>query len=430
MTELDSIIKSCVIAAGGKGTRLSTISGNKPKALATVLGREIIFDQIEKFIDYGCKNFFILLGFKAEIIQSAIVKRFETYEISITYLFEDIPLGSGGSLLYHVDKLPYEFLFTYCDIFFDFEIEKLVRFHREKNSGLTLVTHPNDHPFDSDLVSVNDDEMIMDLFSHPHTSETFPGNLVNAAFYIIIRENLKKLEKTGYQDFEQDLVPLIINNTSCFAYTTHQLLKDIGTPERLGWVEKNHFTTTREMGEKVIFIDRDGTLNLLETGQYIREPNELVLIDGVGAALKKMRNLGYFIVLVTNQPVIARGEVTYADLRKIHARLDWLLAKDGAYIDYKFLCPHHPHTGYSGEIPSLKIECNCRKPKIGLFHKASQFLEVNISASWMVGDSESDIVAGKSFGLQTCRIAPVKDKEAAITCKDLLEFCDVLEKLT
>lgn len=421
-------IKSCVIAAGGKGTRLTKVNGNKPKALTMVLGEEIIFDQIEKFYTYGCKNFYILLGFKANTVRSALKKRFEGYNISINYLVEDTPLGSGGSLLFHLKELPSEFLFTYCDIFFDVCIEKLVHFHRSVKSGLTLVTHPNDHPYDSDLVSINDQGLIVDVHSHPHTRESFPGNLVNAAFYIISREHLEKLEDTGHQDFVQDLVPKIVKNTCCFAYTTHEILKDIGTPERLARVVKHYPTAKKHFGEKVIFLDRDGTLNKIEKGQYIRHPSELTLIDGAGPALKRMRDHGFLIMLVTNQPVIARGEVTWRQLGKIHARLDWHLAQYGAFIDRKFVCPHHPHSGYHGEIKSLKIDCNCRKPKIGLFEKARNLLKIDKAQSWMIGDTINDVEAGKSFGLQTCLLSHKSDQQALTTCKDLQEFVELLDR--
>jgi histidinol-phosphate phosphatase family protein len=423
-------IFNCVIAAGGKGTRLESITNGKPKALAEVGGKAIIFDQIDKFIDYGCTRFDILLGYKSEQIQDALDQRYINCKIQINYHVEPYALGSGGALLYHLPKLPEKFIFTYCDIFFDFNISNFINFHLQKKSDFSLICHPNDHPQDSDLVVLDENDYVIKIKSHPHSNKDFTGNLVNAAFYVLTKSKLLGFEYRRFQDFAQSLVPCLIGDGRFSGYITHETLKDMGTPERIAkvqrLVEAQH---GRKKNRKVIFLDRDGTLNQIKEGQYITNKNELTLIPGVAKALSELRHLGYMLVLITNQPVLARGDIDHKGLTDIHARLDWLLIKGGAYLDYKFICPHHPDTGFDGEVASLKINCNCRKPEIGLFHKSTAIIDVDLQSSWMVGDSWRDIQAGHNFGIRTCLLSNLPRSSANLTVKTLNDFVQNLSKI-
>lgn len=420
-------VTNCVIAAGGKGTRLTKVNNGQPKALTKVNGREIIFDQIDKFLSYGCRRFDILLGYKSHKIQSAIEFEFKKSDAKFNYHFETEPLGSGGALLYHSDQLPNEFLFTYCDIYFDLDLNRLVSHHFENLAGITLVCHPNDHPQDSDLVELNQQNQVVALKAHPHRKNDFPGNLVNAAFYVISREILKTISYQGYEDFAQEVIARISKTTKISAYVTHELLKDMGTPERLAKLEITLKRSGNKKAEKVIFLDRDGTLNQITQGEYIKHEDQLKLIPGVAPALVELRQMGFFLILISNQPVLARGDISPKQLSKIHARLDWLLADQGAYLDYKFICPHHPDGGFDGEVHSLKINCACRKPETGLFEKAANIMSIDINASWMVGDTWRDVQSGNRFGLNTCLISNLASNDANLTSSSLIDFVKFLK---
>ncbi len=104
---------------------------------------------------------------------------------------------------------------------------------------------------------------------------------------------------------------------------------------------------------------------------------------------------------MTNQPVIARGEVSFEELEGIHNKMETLLGEKGAYLDAIYYCPHHPHKGYEGECPELKIECDCRKPKPGMLFKAAEDFNIDLSQSWMIGDGENDVKAGINAGCKT-----------------------------
>lgn len=421
-------IKNCVIAAGGKGTRLASQNNGTPKALTHVNGREIIFYQIDKFLEYGCVRIDILLGYKGSEIRDAVQKEFSDSNVQINFHYESKPIGSGGAILQHLKLLPDIFFFTYCDIYFDFNFSRFVEHHFGNRAEISIVCHPNDHPHDSDLVVIDKNSKVVTLKPHPNFINDFPGNLVNAAFYILTKAALSRLNFIGFEDFAQGVITRLLKISSVNAYVTHELLKDMGTPDRLKRLNQSIAMHKSRKGSNVVFIDRDGTLNDIIEGQYIRSPNELKLIPGAATALAKIRKLGFLIVLITNQPVLARGEVDEQGLNEIHARLDWLLSLEGAYLDYKFICPHHPESGYHGEVIELKIDCQCRKPKIGLFEQALDKIDINLATSWMVGDSWRDIRSGNDFGLQTCLISKENNDEATLVLDSLPSFAQFLSQ--
>lgn len=158
--------------------------------------------------------------------------------------------------------------------------------------------------------------------------------------------------------------------------------------------------------QKAIFLDRDGTIN--KYVGFLRDIDEFELIPGVTEAIRKINNSGYLAIVVTNQPVIARGEVTVPELQLIHNKMETLLGAEGAYLDALYYCPHHPHKGYKGEIPELKIDCDCRKPKPGMLVKAAEDFNIDLSASWMIGDGENDVKAGIAAG---CKAALIGEGE-------------------
>lgn len=148
-----------------------------------------------------------------------------------------------------------------------------------------------------------------------------------------------------------------------------------------------------------VFFDRDGTLN--REVNYLRTPEQLELLDGVAAAIRRLNIAGWLTVVVTNQSIVARGEVTLDGIRRIHARLDQLLAEGGAYVDATYTCPHHPDAGSPGEVAELKIECDCRKPRTGSIDAACRDLMIDRRVSWLVGDTTSDIETGRRAGVKT-----------------------------
>ena len=192
-----------------------------------------------------------------------------------------------------------------------------------------------------------------------------------------------------------------------YCYDSPEYVKDMGTPERYAAVCRDYesgLIHARNLArkQKAIFLDRDGTIN--KYVGFLRSPDQFALLDGAAEAIKQINHSSYLAIVATNQPVIARGEVTWEGLNTIHRKMHTLLGNEGAYLDAVYICPHHPHSGFEGEIRELKIDCDCRKPKPGMLVKAAKDYNIDLSASWMIGDSENDILAGKAAGCRTILI--------------------------
>lgn len=128
---------------------------------------------------------------------------------------------------------------------------------------------------------------------------------------------------------------------------------------------------------------------------------DLKIYDFAVQAIKRINESGYLTILVTNQPMIAKGFMTENDLNEMHKKLETELGKKGAKIDAIYYCPHHPEKGFSGERTELKIKCKCRKPAIGLFLRAKKDFNIDFKKSYLIGDKTSDILAGKRTGCKT-----------------------------
>ena len=207
-----------------------------------------------------------------------------------------------------------------------------------------------------------------------------------------------------------------------FSYDSPEYVKDMGTPERYKDVcrdFKNGVVKARNLRnrQKAIFLDRDGTIN--KYVGFLKNIEEFTLLPEVAEAIKLINQSEYLAIVVTNQPVIARGDVTLIELADIHMKMETLLGGEGAYVNAIYYCPHHPDRGFQGEVPEYKMECDCRKPKPGMLVKASQEYNIDLNSSWMIGDGQNDILAGKNAGCNTALIG-CEQYEQTISADSLL----------
>ena len=391
-----------VILAGGFGTRLSKIFPGTPKPLTPVNGIPILERIILECKRYNQKEILLIIYFEADKIRNYFGDG-KKFGVSISYFQEKKPMGTGGALFSAKDLLKDSFLVLYSDVFFDLNLEMLKKFHKKNCSDLTMVVHPNNHPHDSDLVVIGKKNKVTKIKATHHKANFKFRNLVNAAMFIMKRSILEvPFPRKKKFDISQDLIPFILRkNKKVFAYRTVEYLKDMGTPERLKHVEddlEKGVVLSRSFNEdrKAIFIDRDGTI--IEECNHLSNPDKVKLLDGVSEALKKINKSEYLGICITNQPVVARGNCSFKNLDRIHAKMDHLLGIEESYLDNLYFCPHHPHKGFKGEIVALKKNCHCRKPKIGMIKKAQKENKISLLNSWMIGDRTSDLQTGNNFG--------------------------------
>lgn len=393
-----------IILAGGKGTRLASRLNGKPKPLVDVDGVPLLKRQIDNLVANGIDDIVILVNHAADQIEAFIAE--QDFPCRVTLIDDGDPRGTAGAALACLDRLQDRFVVVYGDTLFDVDIEHMLGIHARSGADATLFLHPNDHPADSDLVELSQDGWITAFHSYPHPPGRYLRNLVNAALYVVEKKSLVGwVDRMPKGDFAKDLFPAMLTEGGRLnGYVSFEYIKDIGTPARLdkaeghlrrGVVER----ARRRYPQKAVFLDRDGTLNALT--DYVRKPDDLILFADAGSSVRRLNEAEYRVVIVTNQPVLARGECDIAGLGQIHAKLESELGETGAFLDAIYYCPHHPHKGYAGEVPELKIDCLCRKPGTAMIEEAAAALNIDLGRSWMVGDSTADIAMAGKAGIRS-----------------------------
>lgn len=395
-----------VIMAGGLGTRLSSVTKDTPKPMVKIAGRPLLEYQIENLKKFNIRDICIVVGYMSDVIIDYFGDGSE-WDVSITYYTEDTPLGTAGALPRIYDSLEGEFLLIMGDLFTAVDYERFMEAHKQSGADISILVHPNSHPYDSDLIVRGADGRVRDWISkHSEHGDSYE-NLVNAGIYIIKKKLILSLGTDGKRDLDKELILPATKEGKTYAYRSTEYVKDIGTPDRLKAVEAELSKGIPEQRrldhpQKCIFFDRDGTLNVYKG--FLRKKEEMELEISVADAVRMINSSEYLAVVVTNQPVIARGEVTYEGLKEINNRMETLLGEEGAYIDRIYFCPHHPDRGFAGEIKELKVKCDCRKPAVGLLLKAKDELHIDLSKSWIVGDTTTDIQTGVNAGMMTALV--------------------------
>jgi mannose-1-phosphate guanylyltransferase/phosphomannomutase len=395
----------CVIQAvfllGGKGTRLGL--RDRPKPMVDVHGIPLLKRMTTLLAEQGVREFVFLVQHLADVIRDEFA---ELPGLSITFIEEEEPRGTAGAILDAGLHLQDDFIVVYGDILFDIDVARFVANARKRDGIGTLIVHPNDHPHDSDLVCIDGNGRISAFHNKPHSPDRMTRNIVNAGIYYLRREVLSLVPPgSGICDWGRDVFPAAIRDGfPMHAYLSTEYIKDIGTPERLAQGEKALVSGRVERRsyrnrQKAIFIDRDGVINREIDGVHRKE--DMVLLPGVAQALARLNQSEWLTIVVTNQPSLAKGFMDAGTLDQIHSRMDMDLGAEGAFVDDLYYCPHHPEVGWPGEVEELKISCDCRKPQAGMLKAAAEAHNIDLSASFMIGDRDADMLAGQEAGCRT-----------------------------
>ncbi len=393
--------------AGGKGTRIASVNSEVPKPMIPILDKPILEYQLDCLKAQGYTDIILVVGHLGHVIQDYFGDG-SKFGVSITYVVETEPLGTAGALYLLKEQLTEDFLLLCGDIIFDIDLDRFVAYHKARGGIATLFTHPNSHPYDSGIIKADAQGCVTDWL-HKEDERLWYRNRVNAGLHmlsprIFSGELFRELKKV---DLDREVLKPLIRTGELYVYDSPEYVKDMGTPDRFyavtedirsGKVQSKNL----KHRQKCVFLDRDGTMNRYVG--FLRNIDDFELLPGVAEAVKRINDSGYLAIVATNQPVIARGEVTEAELQEIHNKLETKLGEHGAYVDAIYYCPHHPHKGYAGEIPELKIDCDCRKPKPGMLLQAANDFHIDLSHSYMIGDSEADVECGNAAGCKSIRI--------------------------
>lgn len=408
-----------VIMAGGMGTRIASIANDIPKPMIRIGGKPILEHQIENLKACGLTDITLVIGHLGEVIKDYFGDG-KDFGVQISYFVEDHPLGTAGAL-FQMPELTDDFLLMCGDVMIDVDFNRFINFHREKQAWASLMAHPNGHPYDSSLLITETlppqqpgglpvETHRVTGWMNKEDERLYYKNRVNAGIEIISPKLLEVTmkdfkprhpEHPDKIDLDRDVLKTNIATGKIFAYDTPEYIKDMGTPDRFYEVEhdlKSGKVAARNLQnkQKAIFLDRDGTINVYKG--FLTNPDDFELLPGAAEAIREINHSGYLAIVVSNQPVIARGDCTFEELQIIHDKMETLLGKEGAFVDAIYYCPHHPDKGFEGERPEYKMDCDCRKPKAGLLLQAAKEWNIDLAQSYMIGDSERDVETGRNAG--------------------------------
>ena len=417
--------------AGGRGTRITSVASDIPKPMIKIGDKPVLEHELECLRSQGFTDIIITVSHLGHIIMDYFGDGSKVspatgkpFGVHIEYYFEKEPLGNAGALFKIKEKLTEDFLLLNADALFDVDFNRFVDYHRQHGALVTLFAHANDHPYDSGLLVVDKDNYVQQWLTKEDARPQYYRNIVNGGLHVISPKVLDVEINTPKVDLDRQILKPLAGTGKMLCYNSPEYAKDMGTPERY-YAACADYKSGKIQGknlrnkQKAIFLDRDGTIN--KYVGYLRTPEQFELLDGVGEAIRKINLSGYLAIVVTNQPVIARGEVTVDGLQQIHNKMETMLGKEGAYLDGVYYCPHHPDKGFAGEVEELKIVCECRKPNAGLLLQSAKDFNIDLSQSWMIGDSENDVLAGRNAGCKTALIGET-DYGQNLQATSLLDF--------
>ena len=433
--------RQLIILAGGAGTRLRERLGDLPKPMIPIAGKPLLEHQVELAKQHGFTDLIFFVHYRADLIEKHFGNG-KNFGVRIRYILETEPLGTAGAVLAGFEHLAERFVVLYGDTMVNVDLSRIWNAHEQAQAAATLLLHPNDHPFDSDLVEINAASRVTAFHNRPHDGNIWRQNLVNAGLYVLEKRALANFSaarkpQPGILDFGKDVFPALVRaGESLLGYNSPEFIKDIGTPARYdkisaqfaaGIVQRSSLATP----QRAVFLDRDGTLIL--DMNCLRSADGLELLPGVSEALHELNLQGWRTVVVTNQPVIAKGFCDEAELQRIHNKMESLLGREHAFIDRIYFCPHHPEKGFPGERPELKIDCDCRKPKTGMIQKAVAELNIDLSQSWLIGDTTTDMQTAKNAGVKSILVRTGSagrdgkfDAAPDFVCNDLRQAVEII----
>jgi histidinol-phosphate phosphatase family protein len=399
-------MRQAVVLCGGIGVRLGSLVKDKPKPMLLVDGKPVLQHTIELLRASGITDIVLAAQYRWDVIRDYFADG-ARWGVNITISVEPSPLGTAGPLTLLRQRLDQDFLVIYGDVFVDFDLSAFIRAHQQKRPAGTLLVRQSDHPWDSHLIEIDDGGRVSAFIDRQEPDRAY-RNIANAAVYALSRDILELIPCDRPSDFGQVFKCALSRGMALLTWMLEPggFVKDMGTRDRLARVER-YLHQKREIEAargrrgpiRAVFLDRDGVLNR-EAG-LICHPDEVHLLPGAGDAIRIFNQKGIKTVVVTNQPVVARGLCDQRGLQRIHEKLQCLLQAQGARLDAIYYCPHHPETHHREGVRELRRACDCRKPNIGMLTQAKEDLGLDLANCIIIGDRASDIEAGHRAGIRT-----------------------------
>jgi len=392
------MIREAVVLSGGLGTRLRPLTLDTPKPLLPVGGRAFLDYLLWNLARHGIRRVHLTTGYLAHKVEQHC-REHRPAGMEVRCAPEETPLGTGGGLKRLLPELADQVLVLNGDSLFDVNYLGLAALLRagDADAALALRTVPDVSRYGSITL---EGQRVASFAEKPPTPR--PG-LVNGGVYAMRTEVLHRLP-AGPCSLEQDLFPGLARDGRLLGLPGDGFFIDIGLPETYAQAQESVPAWRRK---PALFLDRDGVLN--RDRGYVHRPEDVEWLPGAVETVRRFNDLGYLVMVVTNQAGIARG---YYSEAAFHAFMDWMgesLAEHGGHLDAVYHCPHHPTEGQG----PYRRECDCRKPNPGMLLRAMAEWEVDRAGSFLVGDKPSDVEAARRAGIAAFQYAG----------GDLLELC-------
>ena len=375
------MIRQAVILAGGRGERLKPFTDNNPKPLYPIKNRPFIYYLFDQLLDSGIEEIVLLLGYMASKIELVAIDYERNRNCHIICKITPEEYDTGARLNHAIDSLDDEFLLLYCDNYCPINIQKAYLQFRETDVKIQVTAYSNKDSYTRN--NLKSDDGLITIYDKKRQAADL--NAVDIGYAFIKRETIELMQSKNL-NFEAEVYPKVVEQHKMGCYLTDHRYYSIGSWERMKLTEA--FFRDR----KVIFLDRDGTLNVRPPkAQYVTDPEYFVWIENAKEAIKYLKDEGYEIYLISNQPGIARGMMSTDQLYAVNEKMLKDLKSIGADIDGIYFCPHGWDEG-----------CDCRKPKPGMLYQAQRDHSIDLTKSILIGDDERDIEAGEAAELMKC----------------------------
>jgi D,D-heptose 1,7-bisphosphate phosphatase len=382
---MGSIKQACVLV-GGRGTRLGDITSEVPKPLLDIGGGTSFLDLVlEQVARQGFNDVILLAGYLGHIVRDRYHGR-SFGDAYVRVVIEPEPCGTGGALVFARDVLDPRFLLLNGDSLFDINMRALATEMPTDCEALIALRWDKD-PSRYGTVELTGERVVR---FHEKANDRSGPALVNAGIYILgaaITDRIQSLPCS----IERDVFPVLANEGRLGGAVCDGYFLDIGLPETL---EQGRRELLALRQRPAVFLDRDGVINL-DHG-YVHRPDQVTWIPGVQETIRRLNDLGYRVVVVTNQAGIAHGYYGEESVQTLH---DWMreeLAAKGAFIDAFYYCPYHPEA----RVERFRANHIDRKPGPGMVLRALSDMHIDKDRSFLIGDKQSDIGCAQRAGIK------------------------------
>lgn len=379
---MNKIVTQAVILAGGLGTRLKPFTNTNPKPMYPINNVPFIDYLIRQMKNFGMEEVLLLLGYLPEKIMDYLGDG-SRYGLTINYNITPVDYDTGMRIKHAAPQIADTFFLLYCDNYCPINYLKLFSDFCNNKAKIQITAYSNRDNYTKSNLHITDNGLVT-IYDKKRTEPNLQGVDIG---YALVDKSVVSLIPEGNCSFEEEVYPQLAAQNWLFATVTEHRYYSIGSFERIKLTEE-FFKPKR-----VVFLDRDGTINKRPAQAcYIENPEEFVWLPGAIEAIHMLKKNGFLVIIITNQPGIARGNLTEEMLHRIHEKLRADLLKEKADVDDIFYCPHNWDDG-----------CFCRKPNPGMLFEAQKKYSLNLSDCYLIGDDERDILAGESAGC-ICRL--------------------------